>query len=130
MEPCFHLVIFQDDPFKMSKNREAAQLGFDKMNNLVESKCLSFNFDKSVCIVLGNQKARKKLISELEVNPLKLGGNVMKLVTAEKYLGDQLSENVSESVNATIRRRVGLAAHTAFETPAIVDDARADVVEV
>ena len=98
------------------------------MNKKVESKCLSFNFDKSVCMVLGNKKAREELIKELKANPLKLGDNEMKLVEGDKYLGDQLNINVTESINATVRRRKGLAAHSAFEARAVIDDARAEVV--
>ena len=127
-EDSFHTVIFQDDLFKMSEDREAAQRANDKMNNLVESKCLSFNYGKSVCMVLGDKKAREKLIKELEENPLTLGGHEMKLVEGDKYLGDHLSVNVAKSVSSTIKRRIGLAAHTAFEARSVIDDARAEVV--
>ena len=58
-EDSFHTVIFQDDLFKMSEDREAAQRANDKMNNLVESKCLSFNYGKCVCMVLGDKKRGK-----------------------------------------------------------------------
>ena len=61
-------------------------------------------------MVLGGIKARKKLITELETNPLKLGGYEMKLVEGDKYLGDQLKENVAQSVDSTVKKRIGLAA--------------------
>ena len=52
----------------------------------------------------------------------------MKLVDSEKYLGEILSVNLAESVYATVKKRIGIAAHIAFEAQNIIDDARAEVV--
>merc|ERR1711954_393447 len=73
---------------------------------------------------MGNKKERKKLIAELEENPLILSGREMKLVDSEKYLGETLSVDLTESVAATVKRRVGIVSHIAFETRHIIDDAR------
>ena len=99
-----HVIIFQDDLVKVNETREEAQIAKDKMEKLVESKLLSFNYNKCTCVVLGDKWARKKLVEELEANPLTLGGHTMKLVISEKYLGEFLSINLTESVHTTVKK--------------------------
>ena len=69
---CYHPVIFMDDLGKVSKNLKDAQDANHKMEDLMESKGLDLNEDKSVCMVIGENKARKKLLDELERKPLTL----------------------------------------------------------
>ena len=89
---------------------------------------LDFNLDKSVCLVIGDKKARNKILDELKVHPLKLNGKTMKTVDSEKYLGQILSANIPDSIHETVKRRVGVANHSVFEIRAVVDDARAEAV--
>ena len=51
---------------------------------------------------MGEKKARERLMKALKVNPLTLSGSVMKEGTGEKYLGDVMKNNLSESVHETI----------------------------
>ena len=58
----FHPILFQDDLGKASENVDEAQKANDKMEDLLESKLLDFNIDKSVGVVIGDAKARKKIL--------------------------------------------------------------------
>ena len=121
-------IIFQDDVAKLSVDRQAAQAANDKMETMIETKLLDFNLDKSCFIVCGNKKARARLQSELDNNPLTLCGRRMKQVFVDKYLGDQLSVSLSESVKATVNKRTGVATHSIYEIRSVIDDCRAKVV--
>ena len=52
----------------------------------------------------------------------------MKLVESEKYLGMWLSATAADSVSTTVRKRIGLATMSIYETRTIVEDCRANVV--
>ena len=52
----------------------------------------------------------------------------MQVVESDRYLGDQLSKNLSESVYETVKKRVALANQSVYEIRAVVDDARADAL--
>lgn len=124
----FHPIIFQDDVNKLSTNVMSAQNANRKMEHVIESKLLSFNADKSCVLILGEEKARKKLSDDLKENPLILDGKPMKHVTSEKFLGDHLSVNLSESIHITVRKRIGLATSAIYEIRTIVDDTRSDSI--
>ena len=59
-----HPVLFQDDLAKVSKSIDEAQRANNKMVDMMESKVLDFNLTKSCVIVMGEDKARKKLLNE------------------------------------------------------------------
>ena len=71
----FQPYIFQDNLFKAPE----AQIENVKMVEMVEEKLLSFNYDKCCAVVLGNGKARRKLLKDLEENPLTLSGHKLKV---------------------------------------------------
>ena len=125
---CYHPVMFMDDLGKVSKNIKDAQDANNRMEDLMESKGLDLNDEKSVCMVIGENKARKKLLAELEKKPLTLYGKRMPIVEIEKYLGDSLCRNLSDSVYETVKKRIGIISHSIFEIRNIVDDARADSI--
>ena len=52
----------------------------------------------------------------------------MKYAPAGKYLGDQLSSDLKESVNETVKKRVKLAASASYEIRTLVDDKRVEAV--
>lgn len=55
-------ILFQDDIFDPSNSVNAAQLSNDKMERMAESKLLTYNLDKCSYIIVGDIKARKKLL--------------------------------------------------------------------
>ena len=67
-------------------------------------------------MVIGKNKAMKKLLAELERKPLTLYGKRLKVVELKKYLGDNLAKNLSQSVLETVKKR------------SINDEARADTI--
>ena len=91
-------MLFQDDLNSVNKSVKSAQETNDKMEELMESKLLDLNLQKSCFLIVGNGKGRKKLQNEVEKNPLLLYGQRMKQATVEKYLGFQLSYSASASV--------------------------------
>ena len=52
----------------------------------------------------------------------------MKYAMSGKYLGDQLSINLKESVGETVKKRIRLASSASFEIRSVVDDKRVEAV--
>ena len=75
---------------------------------------------------MGNKKKRKLIESKLEKNPLTLNGIPLKEAKEIKYLGDYLSNDLSESAHTTVLKRLGLAKHSAYEIQAVIEDSRAN----
>ena len=98
------------------------------MEAMAESKVLDFNEDKSTLVVLGKGKAKEEMMSNLKRNPVLLYGKPMKISDSERYLGDQIGGSLSDSVTATISKRVGRATQTIYEVMAVLDDSRAKVI--
>ena len=96
--------MFQDDLGKLSPNISSAQEANRKKEIVIGKKLLSFNQEKSYCMVIGPEKARRKLLKELEDNPRMLSVKTMKLVNNIKYLGDQVCSSLAQSVNLTVKK--------------------------
>ena len=82
-----HPLLWQDDVFSLSRTVKSAQVTNDKMEKIMESKCLDLHPLKSCFLISGSKKARIKLQQKAEQNPIFLYGKKMKQVTVEKYLG-------------------------------------------
>ena len=121
-------MIFQDDITKVSEDIESAKEANEKIVRVVESKLLTLNSDKSTYLVMGDEKARRVLIKRLEKDPQLLDGIPMKYSVTAKYLGSQLSKNLSESVSATVSKRISLASCSIFDIRSVVDDKRMEAV--
>ena len=121
-------LLYQDDIFDMSNSAEAAQISNNKMEDLLESKLLDLNSQKSCFIITGGMKGRKRLEREVENSPLMIYNTRMKQVTAEKYLGMQLAATAAASVTATVNKRLGLATRAIYEARAVVEDRRSESV--
>ena len=78
---------FQDDIINCSEDIEDAQLAIDKIEDLLETKLLTLNVDKSSFIIAGARRAKQAIAKKLEENPIKLKMNNMKQAKEEKYLG-------------------------------------------
>ena len=124
----FHPMIFQDDVLKVSDGIESANDANKKMMNVIESKLLTLNYEKTNYVVLGDKKARKKLLEDLKKDPLLINGQIMKQSPCSKYLGSYLSVNLSESVSNTVKKRIGLANRLTYEIRSIIDDKRAESI--
>ena len=100
--------VFQDDLERMAAGRMEAQVGNELMEIVAESKLLSFNLDKSAFMVVGTNKNKKELETQLEKSPLTLFGQIMKRMCEYTYLGTVISEGgVGESVTASVKSKVG-----------------------
>ena len=117
---------FMDDCFNMSSTIARAQQGNNIMEEVINRKGLEFNHEKSNFLVVGNTKNRKKIKAEIERSPIKLEGNTMTEVKMMRYLGDQLSINLEESVHQTVLKRLAAAKYAIHEVRTIVEDTRAN----
>jgi hypothetical protein len=61
------------------------------MDNVMETKLLDFNLDKSCYIFVGSEKAKSEMKEKFKETTLTLSGKPMKEVSNEKYLGDYIS---------------------------------------
>ena len=60
------------------------------MENVMESKLLAFNLDKSCVVLMGAKGVKDQIGKELKKNTLTLCGQTMKCLPLEKYLGDMI----------------------------------------
>ena len=120
--------LFQDDISRLCWDPVSAQMGIDKLEAMAETKLLDFNLDKSCIIIIGQGKPKDELERQFRANPPLLYGEEMKIVTEEKYLGDQISTGgLGASILATIKKRQGLVIGKIFEIKAVLDDCRSHV---
>ena len=96
------------------------------MEKFIGSKALLLNLQKSAYMIIGGKKERKKLLTQLQNNPLMLCGQRMTEVKVMKYLGDYVSVSNEESVHETIVKRLGIAKQSISEIKAVVEDVRAE----
>ena len=83
-------LLYQDDVFRLCLDPFSAQIGNEFMDNVMETKLLDFNLDKSCYIIVGNNDAKAKMKEQFKATPLTLSGKPMKEVDNEKYLGDYI----------------------------------------
>ena len=95
---------------------------------MLESKLLSLNEEKSCFIILGDNGKRKELKQEVERNPLTINGKRMKEVEVIKFLGDYITNSPEESVNHTVKKRIGIAKQAVYEIRTIIEDRRANAI--
>ena len=99
--------IFQDDIGKLNDNINDARIGSEQIENTLRRKLLNVNYDKSKYIIFGSKKQRKNILSELESNPITMGGTKLDNTSIEKYLGDYIHEGGCEkSISETIDKRI------------------------
>ena len=120
-------VLLQDDVCRGAVSAESAQAGVFRMEAMAETKGLDFNEDKSCYVIFGKGQARTKMEEDFLRNPVKLYGNQMKCSQYEKFLGDQMGNSLSDSVGATIAKRIGRVTQSIYEINAIVNDCRSNV---
>ena len=119
---------FMDDIGRLAADRNAAQYANDKLEDLMSSKGLAFNLDKSKFLIMGNKKSRRKIQSQLDREPLELCGKKMPQAKELKYLGDWVSFDLSQSVHTTVMKRLGVAKLAIYEIRAVVEDRRSEVL--
>ena len=116
---------FMDDIGRMSEDRDKAQYGNDRIEDMINRKGLEFNLDKSNFLLIGNKRELKRMQKELDANPLKLCSVDMKQVKVLKYLGDFLTSDLAESVHETVLKRVNIATLSIYEIRGVIEDRRA-----
>ena len=122
-------LLYQDDVFRLCLDPFSAQIGNEFMDNIMETKLLDFNLDKSCYMVVGNKSAKAEIKDHFKVQPLTLSGKPMKEVEHEKYLGDYISASgTAESSFITTSKRHKKSLNALYEIKAVIEDCRAEVV--
>ena len=99
------------------------------MDNVMETKLLDFNLDKSCYIIVGNNNAKAKMKEQFKATPLTLSGKPMKEVDNEKYLGDYISTfGSTDTALITVKKRHNKAMNAIYEIKTVIEDCRAEVV--
>ena len=100
-------LVLQDDISKINDKLDQAREGCEKLDEMLKSKQLSVNYDKSKYIVLGTTKFRQSVLKDTKENPMKMGGMIIESSNKEKYLGDYIHEDgCAASISETIKRRI------------------------
>ena len=118
---------YQDDICRLSLDPLSTQQGLDRLQNLADSKVLSFNLLKSCVVVMGKKNKRRELEEKFTESPPILCGKKLKIEAQGTYLGDELGFTISESITLTINKRIGIVKKAIFEIKFIVEDCRSNV---
>ena len=122
-------LLYQDDIFRLCVDPVSAQIGNEFMDNVMETKLLDFNLDKSCFIVIGSEEANSEMKEKFKETPLTLSGKPMKEVINEKYRGDYISTlGSADSALITVTKRHQEAMNYIYEIKALIEDCRAEVV--
>ena len=122
-------LLYQDDVARIAPTVKSAQVGNCKMEIIAETKLLDYNLEKSGFLVVGDKKAKKKIIDELDKSPLMFCDKTMKQESTIKYLGDWLSaDGLTDSVKVTVSKRFGLAQRAIADIRTIIDECQNSVV--
>ena len=118
-------LILQDDLCRMSCSADSARAGIRRMENIMKLKQLDINVSKSTYIICENSSKSAEIRQELENNPLKYDGILIKEKQSEKYLGDMLDgRGLGASIEATITERHGRIFGSVLEIRIILEDYR------
>ena len=101
--------IFQDDIGKVNDKVEDARRGCIQIDNTLKRKLLSVNYDKSKYLLFGNAAQKRRMLRNIEKNPIKMGGVELHSTSSEMYLGDMISDqgcekSISETIDLRIRK--------------------------
>ena len=116
--------IYMDDINALSEDVKAAQLKMNKIEDMLESKLLDANLDKTSYTILGDRKAAKKLECDSKKEPLTLYGKKVTEVSMFKFLGDFISNSLEDSIYQTVKRRVAIARLAVYEIRTVIEDRR------
>ena len=121
--PC----MFQDDLIHPSTTTTRAREASRKMNQVMKKHALKLNKEKSVMILMGSKKQKQEILNEIENNPIMCGEVMMNVKSADKWLGQQISEDgLAASVAATVEKREAKIKGAALEIANIVNDWRSE----
>ena len=118
--------MFQDDILKCSNDIKSAQDGCYKMEVVTGLKQLQINIDKSVFMLLGNKSRVGEIREMITRNPLLFKGQALKEKQFDKYLGDQIGESTTASVEKTVSDRYWRIMSFIREVQTVISDCRAE----
>ena len=106
---------FQDDimiPVDSLENVRTVNVKVDLVMKMMQTK---LNEDKSGYILMGPEEQVKEARERASINPIMCGQFKMKELQKEKWLGDQFTGSLKQSVMATIKDREGKVRRASYE---------------
>ena len=99
-----------------------------KVDFLIKQKGLSLNEEKSVCLIIGSKKQKKRATEDLLAKPLMCGKFETQEKQLDKWLGQTLSSaGLADCVLQTVLAREGKIKGASIEIALIINDWRAKV---
>ena len=90
---------------------------------------MDINTDKSSHLIVSNGDKLQSILDEINKSPLQYNNQTIKENDKEKWLGDIFQKSGLEaSIEATIKDRIGRVKISIFETNAILDDIRMQII--
>ena len=122
-------LMWLDDLINGAEQLEEARDINARINLVMKQRGLCLNEDKSVCVIMGTNKQRKKASLELTEKPLVCGNFITKEKPQVKWLGQILSSlGLADSVWQTVKAREGKIRGACLEIAVIVNDWRAQML--
>ena len=81
-------ILFQDDGLRITTSIEGARDGLRRFENVMDSKTLNVNTDKSIYLLAGRTKNVDRIRNELKSNPLCFQGSVLREKQVKNWLGE------------------------------------------
>ena len=100
-------IAYQDDVGSMCEDVEMLRNQAEKLSMMTKEKVLEAHPDKSGIIILGSDKFKRKVIDDLNKNPIYLTNFKLEIKTSDKYLGQTTQSNLSTSSLETVKLREG-----------------------
>ena len=118
---------YQDDAIRLTGSVEGARDGIRRFEELMGSKCLNVNIDKSIYMLAGKKSNVERIREQLKEKPLCYDGTPLKEKQTEKWLGDVIHVcGPRESTLETIKERKVRILTAIHEIIAIIEDTRLD----
>ena len=120
---CMQPLACQDDISRLASDVKSTRAGSIKISLKMNQRGLKCHPTKTVCIAIGTEKYRNKVVKEVEADPIKFGNFTVLFKESEVYLGYVLSpQGMEKSVELTRNRRLTKVKAAMYETKAIIED--------
>ena len=121
-------LLWMDDILNAAPGLDEARQASRKMDVLMKQRGLTWNEEKTVCLVVGSRKQKEIISKELVENPIMCGNFQMKEKQVEKWLGQIISSRgLEDSVAQTVESREPKIRGAGLEAAALVNDWRSQV---
>ena len=115
---------FQDDIGSPCSDVSMARVQSTFISSIFQEKTLEAHPDKTCYLILGSEKFKKEAQEEMDTCPIQFNKFTLQEKKADKYLGQVIKSNLSESALATVQQRSGKIKGATMQIKAIIEDFR------